>query len=91
MKTVWKIPLSLASYQTVLAPFGADILCVQTQHNEPQLWVFCDPDAPKERRAFRIFGTGHDIAGDISGLTYIGTFQTDGGTQVGHLFEEGSA
>lgn len=84
MKTVWKFPLvsSLLSL-----PAGAEILSVQTQNGEPQLWAVCDTDAVREDRILRIFGTGQPLP-PYTELNFIDTFQLQGGALVFHVFEE---
>lgn len=67
-------------------PFGATVLCVQTQQERPYIWAKVVPGHETEKRAFRVFGTGHTMPGN--GLKYIGTFQLHGGGFIGHLFEE---
>lgn len=89
MKTIWKFALPCVDEAFVSMPVGAQILCVQTQINNPCLWAVVDPDAlTKEVRRFNIYGTGHEIEGEPG--TYIGTFQLAGGTLVFHVFEAGS-
>ena len=66
-------------------PVGAEILCIQTQYNEPTLWALVDPDAPMESRRIRTYGTGGRVPDN---LEWLGTFQLDGGGLVFHAFEE---
>ncbi len=83
-QVVWKYPMTVP--ETVLdLPEDARVLCVQVQHEVPNLWVLLDPDRPAQRRRFGIAGTGHPI--DIAGLPYVGTFQLFDGGFVGHVFE----
>lgn len=89
MKTIWKFSFPIADEFSFEMPVGAQILSVQVQ-NGPSgenacLWALVDPSAPREDRAFRIRGTGHDAAG-IDAETFIGTFQMLGGSLVWHLF-----
>jgi hypothetical protein len=86
MKTIWK--WTLQPETTIAVPRGAEILTVQAQHNEPQIWMLVDPNAETEERTFQIHGTGHDIP-DAPGK-YIGTFQLRGGALVLHAFETGT-
>jgi hypothetical protein len=85
MNQVWKFPIDTTDTQIVPMPKGADILCVQTQMGVPCLWATVDPTQDAVRRAIRIVGTGHLF--DADGLTYIGTYQLQGGTLVFHVFE----
>ncbi len=83
--TVWKYQLQTTDIQDVLMPQGADILCVQTQGQEPCLWALVNPDAEKGMRRIYIVGTGHPT-GYLTGLSYIGTYQLRGGALVFHVF-----
>ena len=85
MKTIWKFPIEIIDVTTLAMPVGAQILCVQAQHNIIQLWALCDASAQKERRKFRVFCTGHQVPTDLG--HYIGTVQINGGTFVFHVFE----
>lgn len=86
MKTIWKFPLDLSHEQAVTMRAGAEILCVQTQNNVPQLWALMADDERIEARRIQIRGTGHN-ADDVG--KYIGTFQVDGGLYVFHVFDKG--
>lgn len=69
-------------------PEGAKILtlAVQGDAGEPQMWVLVDQHAPTESRTFHCYGTGWDISDE--GIEYVGTFLTEGGSLVFHVFEE---
>ena len=81
MKTIWKFPVMS---DVIEMPEGAEILSVQTQHDQPCLWALVDPDAPMERRTFNVVGTGIPFEGDGQ---FLGTFQLLGGGFIGHVFE----
>ena len=83
--TIWKYPLEITGSQEVVLPQGARILCVQVQHDVPCLWALVNPDEPSIPRRIYIFGTGH--VAPVSAEGYIGTFQTNEGQFVGHVFE----
>lgn len=55
------------------------------------LWVMCPPDssAPQAVRTFLLLPTG--MAFDANGLEFVGTFLTDLGQYVWHVFEQVSA
>lgn len=89
MPAIWKYMVEVADQFEIEMPEGARVLCVQVQHDHPQIWAMVDPDAPMVTRRFRVVGTGHGIEAPIG--PYVGTFQLYGGSFVGHLFEEGSA
>lgn len=81
---IWKFPVPMQDEFSLRMPVSARILCVQTQHGEPQLWAAVTKSGNMELRTFRLAGTGHEIP---AGLVYIGTFQLYEGTFIGHLFE----
>jgi hypothetical protein len=82
MKTIYKYKIDYTG--NIKMPKGAQVLCVQVQHNEPHLWALCEPDAEEEERHFDVYGTGWEI--DRPGK-YIGTFQLNDGSLVFHVFE----
>lgn len=90
MLTTWKFPVQVEDEFEIELPTGARILAVQSQGDPmlavPFVWALVDPSAPKEKRLFRVAGTGHPI--EETNLTYIGTFQMRGGALVFHLFEK---
>ena len=83
--TVWKYPIPLHDHLEMLLPSGAQVLKVECQHEQPCLWALVNPGAPEETRHFRIAGTGHVIID--KGLSFVSTFQMDGGALVFHVFE----
>lgn len=87
MKTIYKYPLPIEDVVSIDMPVGAEVLTVQMQRGEPQLWALVPIDtwAPKERRLFRVAGTGHPIGSKVR--RYIGTFQLLNGDLVFHVFE----
>ena len=82
-RSIWKFPLQPDA--SIEIPKGAQLLTVQAQRDEPQLWAMVDPSAPKETRRFKTFGTGHEITEDPG--AYVATFQMHGGSLVFHVFE----
>jgi len=92
MTTIWKFPVTMKDEDDIEIemPTGAYILTVQSQGDPvfavPFVWARVDPEAPKEKRLFRVFGTGYPI--EEPGLFYIGTFQMRAGALVFHLFEK---
>jgi hypothetical protein len=87
MKKIYKYSVELTDIFTLDMPKGAQILSVQEQYGEPQIWAIVDPKADKETRRFRLIGTGHPIEENTSMMSFLGTFQLDNGEFVGHLFE----
>ena len=90
MKTIWKFELKVEDKQTIIMPVGAEIISVQSQHLEPVLWAMVKTDGYEETegRIIEVFGTGQEIPEDMGiERIYLGTFQLDGGSFVGHVFE----
>lgn len=85
-KQIWKFNLTVNSNFEIEMPKGAQILSVQSQNNRGVMWALCDTQAEKEKRAFQIYGTGHNMPSE--GIVYVGTFQQADQTLVWHLFEK---
>ena len=88
-KRIFKYPIRIEDIQSIKLPIGAEILCVQTQNNEPFIWALVDPstDADMMSHTFELFGTGHEVTYDMGiESKYIGTFQLHGGDLIFHLF-----
>jgi len=83
---IFKYGVPLTHSFTLDMPESASILDVQVQAGRPVIWALVDPDAPTQRREFRIYGTGHPIDDTINSA-YIGTFQSLSDALVFHLFE----
>jgi len=88
MLTIYKWTIPIEDHFTLELPKNAKILTVQTQRGTPQLWAMVDSETEKEKRYFRLAGTGHPLGDDYLGIiNYIGTFQMGNGALVFHLFE----
>ena len=91
MFTLYKYPIPVEDEFALDLPIGAQILCVQAQREEPQIWAIVDPEQLKQSRRFALLGTGHPIDAALADLgktsQYRGTFQLREGTLVFHLFE----
>ena len=92
--TIWKYPVSCTGDFVLEMPKGAQILTVQTQGGEPQLWVLVDPDEKEMVRVrFLLLATGQPVEGTVKKFigkwARVGTFQLEGGKLVFHLFLEG--
>ena len=85
-KTIWKFAIPDSTVFTLAMPQDAKVLSVQIQCESPVLWALVDPQAPKAKRTFHVVGTGWDF--DPTDLSYVGTFQLQGGLLVFHLFEQ---
>lgn len=87
-KTIWKFPIVITDLQTVPLPDGAKVLTVAEQRGDLCLWAEVNPDAPKVKRTFEVFGTGHPMHTDMGvERGYVGTAQTEGGSFVWHVYE----
>ena len=85
--TVWKFPVPFPGPDVfeIEMPQHAEVLTVQVQHGELQMWAYCNPSFALVPRHFRIAGTGHPITDEIQ--KYVSTFQIAGGILVFHVFE----
>jgi hypothetical protein len=81
---IYKYPLKVTDYQTVVMPGGATILAAQVQDGRLCLWAMVDPHQPDVERRIRIVGTGNPFE-DSDRCRYIGTAQD--GPLVWHVFE----
>lgn len=85
MKTIFKYNLDLIDKQEVEIPANGKILHFGLQDLESLcIWVLIDPANSKEKRHFKIYGTGRSIYDESE--NYIGTVITSFGL-VWHLFE----
>lgn len=85
MKTIWKFELEIVDDQSIKLPRDSKILAVQTQNDNPCIWVLVNPDNDKEKVHIRIIGTGHPIEDNFNGK-HIGTFQVLNGSGIFHVF-----
>lgn len=89
MKAIWKFTLPAMSGAMVEMPQGAAVLCVQSQGDVPMIWAEVDTEAPKIKRRFFTYGTGHEMPPmSDDPRHYIGTFQISGGALVFHVYTD---
>ena len=88
MITVYKYVIPLVDQPRLRMPRKADILSVGEQLGQLVLWARVDTDYPDVTRALRVYGTGHP-APDAQIHQFVGTVQTDGGSLVWHVFDQG--
>lgn len=86
-KKILKYSLRTCGLQFIEMPQDAQILCIQTQHQIPCLWVIGDLDATLEKRSFEIFATGNELIPENGNREHIGTYQLYNGDLVYHCFE----
>lgn len=82
---VLKYILTNAEGTEVEMPKRAKIIHFASQHGMPYIWALVNPEAPKEIRKFKVYGTGHEINDKI--ISHIGTVLVAGGNLVFHAFE----
>lgn len=88
-ETVWKFPLVMSDSISVDLPEGAVILYLAVQFGRDLcLWARVNPKAPKERRWFKMRGTGHVVGADCG--KHVGSFMLRDGELVFHVFEAAS-
>jgi hypothetical protein len=85
MVTIHKYQFTIADDVVIEMPEGARVLSVQVQNGIPTLWAMVETDWKKEKRKFRVYGTGHALNGLDFMRTHIGTIQLNG--FVWHIFE----
>ena len=85
IKSIWKYAVNPGGEFEHDMPVGAEVLAVATQHGVPVMWAKVGLTPICETRRFKTEVTG--LYFDDVGLSYIGTFQLDGGDFVGHVFE----
>lgn len=83
--TIHKFPLGPDC--TIELPKGSLVLSARGQDGKVCIWVLLDPEAPRIKRRFKVFGTGHKVPDDLN-LIFIGTALLDGGALVFHVFEQ---
>lgn len=97
MRTIYKYALMTTDKQTINVPFlnnddnigvpfKDQVLKVDVQNNQIFIWCLVDDELYKGTRTIYIYGTGHQIDDKISKENYIGTYQLNNGSFIGHVF-----
>ena len=89
-QTIWKFETPFEDKFSLQMPTQSKILSVQQDQKtmKPCIWALVYPENPKEERFFELFGTGNPIQNDMGiQRKFIGTYQYQHGTFVGHIFE----
>lgn len=89
-RTVWKFAVPLTGVTDLLQidmPVGAKVLSAVNQDEHLVLYALVDPKANRERRVFRVAGTGHPIESFVSSRAFVGTVLFARGKFVLHVFE----
>lgn len=72
MKSVWKYSLRES---VVYVPFGTSVLAIQTQNDEPMMWVAVETTHPLVRWRITTVMTGEEIpegCGEYAGTVQVG-------------------
>lgn len=86
MKTIFKYTLS-PDDAPVEMPVGAEVLTAREQGENICVWARVETtETLKDKRTFKVFGTGHEIPDDPN-FHYVGTAMLQGGGLVMHVFE----
>ncbi|PHS13499.1 MAG: hypothetical protein COA78_07105 [Blastopirellula sp.] len=85
---IFKYGIEIVNHQILSMPEGAQILSVQEQMGQIQLWAIVEPNNALQEYALCIFGTGRQMPSDMSNFVHIDTFQQAGGALVWHIFLE---
>ena len=83
---IFKWTLRIDGWQEIEMPIGSQILSMQIQNENPQLWALVDEKNATEKRSFITVGTGQEIPVDV--VDYIGSYQIENGSLVFHVFEQ---
>jgi len=85
MKVIYKYPLEVIDDQFIDIHQDYEVLSVQVQNGKLCLWAKVDPKLPMVYMHIVIIGTGQPMS-DNDEMKYIGTFQLESGSFVGHCF-----
>lgn len=88
---VYKYPLAITDYPSVVLPEGAKILHIGEQNGLAFLWALVDPGFSTDvQHDFRMVGTGHDITDEDAHRfpIHVGSFFMRGGALVFHVFSQ---
>jgi hypothetical protein len=86
---IWKFDIGVGHSSLNEIPKGAEIIHIDEQRGSVCIWAICDPKAEKEKREFKVFGTGHTINNEtLEKLVYVGSCQTKNQVFVFHVFEQ---
>lgn len=89
MRTIHKFPIdpSIDSITEIKTTVGYRILTAQVQGGRPYVWVEMDLDDLPVITTVTVIGTGRMMPENAAArLWYVGTFQMQDGTYVGHVY-----
>ena len=87
MKTIYKYNIEISPKFELDMPENFKILSVQTQNNQPVFWAEIDKNNEVKRYEFSVMGTGQTTEENGRPMLYLGTFQVNDGTFVGHFYQ----
>lgn len=90
-KKIYKYSVDIIGEQVITLPKGSEILTIQTQIDEPKMWVLVDPkETEKEEVVLETLGTGENIPDTENGTErkYLASYQIRGGGLVFHVFQK---
>ena len=91
VRKIFKYELHLGTDTVIEITEGSKVLKCAIQGERICLWILVYDEhefsVPRERRRFRIYGTGHPIVQDSEDMEYIDSVLVDGGSLVWHIFE----
>ena len=87
MKTIYKYVLKATDVQTIELPLKSQILSAKVQGNNIVLYALVEPNEErKEEYNVLAFGTGHDIAINLSDYSFLDTVLLQNGSLAFHFF-----
>lgn len=85
MRSIWKFGVGEGPVEM---PVGAEIIKVDMQGANIVVWAIVDPEAPKQKRAIIVLGTGFERQNkEMASLKYLDTVFD--GSFVWHIFDGG--
>lgn len=86
MAKIFKYTLAAGKNEFQFPKFS-EVLTVQVQHGQPQIWVLHPSmNQPMEKVNFEVVPTGQEC--EVTFRNYVGTFQLENGLLVFHVFKE---
>lgn len=87
MKKIYKYTLMVTDEQTLELPLGSQLLCAKEQKDEVVVYALVNPtEENRENYKVLAYGTGHNIAEDLSDYSFLDTVLIFNGGLVFHFF-----
>ena len=84
---IFKYEIPIKNSFEINIPKGYKILSLQTQNDDPYIWVMVNENNPIEEVRFVLLCTGEEFPYHETFFQYIDTFQIIKGKTVFHLFK----